>query len=214
MTIARDIITDAFRKIGVVAADEPMDADQAASGVRALNRYLGSLQNRGIEFYLDVTVDITLTTAASYPVTSTPKRIESARVLKDGVETVMLEIMRNDYDTLPVKDTEGFPTQFYYDRTQAGGVIYIWPLLAAPAGEILRMTVEAQVAQAVDINSNIVLPIEWEEAVVYGLADRLADDHDLPAERVRTRAEQELRMALSRDREGSIFFHEGYGAYP
>lgn len=37
MTTTRDIIERAHRKIGVVASDEPMTADQAQSGLDALN---------------------------------------------------------------------------------------------------------------------------------------------------------------------------------
>ena len=33
MTTARDIVERAFRKLGVVASDEPMTADQAANGI-------------------------------------------------------------------------------------------------------------------------------------------------------------------------------------
>ena len=40
MTTARDIIQQAYRKIGVVAADEAMTADQADNGLTALNNML------------------------------------------------------------------------------------------------------------------------------------------------------------------------------
>ena len=44
---ARAVITDALRKIRVVAQDEAMTADQAAIGLRALDRMLKSWQNHG-----------------------------------------------------------------------------------------------------------------------------------------------------------------------
>ena len=40
MTTARDIIEQAYRKIGIVAADEAMSADQAANGLNALNNMM------------------------------------------------------------------------------------------------------------------------------------------------------------------------------
>lgn len=37
MTTARDIVERAFRKLGIVASDEAMTADQADNGINALN---------------------------------------------------------------------------------------------------------------------------------------------------------------------------------
>lgn len=42
MTTTRDIIERAHRKIGVVASDEPMTADQAQNGLDALNMMMHS----------------------------------------------------------------------------------------------------------------------------------------------------------------------------
>lgn len=44
---ARTVVSDALRKIGVVAHDEAMTADQADIGLRALDRLLKSWQNHG-----------------------------------------------------------------------------------------------------------------------------------------------------------------------
>ena len=49
MATARDIVQRAFRKIGVVASDEPMTADQADSGLDALNMMMHALQLDGID---------------------------------------------------------------------------------------------------------------------------------------------------------------------
>ena len=38
MSTARDIVEAAFRKLGIVASDEAMTADQADNGINALNR--------------------------------------------------------------------------------------------------------------------------------------------------------------------------------
>jgi hypothetical protein len=37
MTTARDIVEAAYRKLGVVASDEPMTADQGENGINTLN---------------------------------------------------------------------------------------------------------------------------------------------------------------------------------
>lgn len=49
MTTARDIVERAFRKLGVVASDEPMTADQAANGIDALNMMMHGWLLDGID---------------------------------------------------------------------------------------------------------------------------------------------------------------------
>lgn len=49
MTTCRDIVQRAYRKIGVVASDEPMTADQGAIGMDALNMMLSGLALDGID---------------------------------------------------------------------------------------------------------------------------------------------------------------------
>lgn len=49
MTTARDIVERAFRKIGVVADDEPMTASQAENGVNTLNMMMHGWLLDGID---------------------------------------------------------------------------------------------------------------------------------------------------------------------
>jgi hypothetical protein len=48
MTTVRDIVERAYRKIGVVSADEAMQADAAASGLDAFNEMLSAWALHGI----------------------------------------------------------------------------------------------------------------------------------------------------------------------
>lgn len=211
--IAQDIITDALRKIGVAAIDEAMSADQAASGLRALNRLLHSMQNREPDLWLVSSDDVYLTNLAAQTMPSCqPRRIISARFVRNGIETPMQELSRQEYDALPVKTSTGQPTCWYYDRQKCDGTLYVWPLLASPNGELVRVTFERSVKDA-ELGKDIDAPREWEEAIVYGLAARLADDYGLNVPNVVARAERELDLVLSRDREGSMFFGDPDGRY-
>ncbi len=49
MATVRDIVQRAYRKIGVVATDEAMTADQAQVGVEALNMMMAALELEGID---------------------------------------------------------------------------------------------------------------------------------------------------------------------
>lgn len=55
MTTVRDVIERAYRKIGVVASDEPMTADQADAGADALNMMMHGWKLDGIDIaHVDV----------------------------------------------------------------------------------------------------------------------------------------------------------------
>ena len=62
MSTARDIVERAFRKIGVVASDEPMTADQAENGINALNMMMNGFVLDGIDVgHTDLTLGDTFT---------------------------------------------------------------------------------------------------------------------------------------------------------
>ena len=205
--IAGDVIEDALRKIGVVAQDEPATADQSVSGLRAFNRFLRSLQNRMPDLFLVTQDDIALSNLADHSFCGA-RKINSARLVRSGVELPMQELTRAEYDDLPVKTSTGTPTTWYYDRQRCDGTLYVWPVLATPAGELVRVTYEREIKVAADVGATVDMPDEWEEALVYGLGARLADDYGVNVPGVTARAEEELRLVLSRDREGSVFFHD------
>lgn len=48
MATARDLVEGAFRKIGVMAEDEALTADQAAHGVNVLNRMVSGWELQGV----------------------------------------------------------------------------------------------------------------------------------------------------------------------
>jgi hypothetical protein len=57
MPTMQDIVSRAYRKLGVVAEDEPMTADQGESGITALNMMIHQWKLRGIAItYSDLTL--------------------------------------------------------------------------------------------------------------------------------------------------------------
>lgn len=202
----RDLITDAYRKIGVVAQDEPMDADTAQAGMRALDRLLKSWQNHGYQLWATASQSIVLTTAAAQVLSPVrPLRIYSARLVQTGGnELPMCELTRSEYDRLPNKTTTGTPTQFYYDRQRESALFYVWPL--DTTGRTVNITYEREMEDQTDLEGTPDVPGEWWDALVYGLAARLADDFARNKPMVVQRAERELDLALSMDREGSVYF--------
>lgn len=205
---ARDFITDAYRKINVVAQDETMDADQADVGLRALDRLLKSWQNRGYLLWSVASQTLTLVEGAAQTLDPVrPLRILSARFQQSSSELPMTEMTRDEYDYLPVKNVVGTPTQFYYDRQRESAVFYIWP--TSNTGGVINITFEREVEDQTSLDAAPDVPGEWWEALVYSLAARLADNYSRDAPYVRQRAEEELRLALASDREGSVYMGDG-----
>jgi hypothetical protein len=203
----RDIVTDALRKIGVVAEGEPPNADQIAAGMRALNRMLKGWQNRGYNLWTVAQMTVALTTAPTVTLDpARPVQVLAARLRRSGIDTPMQELTRQEYDALPLKSATGLPTSWYYNRQREVANFRIWPLLAVANGEEIVITYQREIEDVTDANAEIDVPGEWWDAVVYGLASRLADDYARPADRVTMRAEEELRLALAFDREGSVYF--------
>jgi len=208
MTTVRDAIEDAYRLAGVVAEDEAMTADQAATGERALQRMLSSWQARGYNLFQYTRASVAATTSATYTLAFMPHRILNIRFKRDGIETPMEEITRNEYDSLPVKTSRGLPTTWYLDRQRDSATVYVWPLLAAASGETLEISYERPTAEIVTLNDDLDLPDEWEEAAIYNLAVRLGHKNiPVPLDVVRT-AREMLELALADDREGSVYFHD------
>ena len=209
MTTTRTLITDALRKIGVAAHDEAPDADMIVNGLRAFNRFARALQNRGANLWAYSSLSLPCAAAASQTLAVRPLEILSCRFARDGIETTMQPMTREEYDRLPVKTATGTPTTYYFDRQRATVRLLVWPVLALAAGETLEISYVREFTAA-DLDDAPDIPAEFEDAVIYGLAARLADDYMVAAPGVIARAEEELRLALAYDREGSIFFAGPY----
>jgi hypothetical protein len=69
------------------------------------------------------------------------------------------------------------------------------------------------VSDAVDTDSIITVPDAWAEAVMYGLAVRLAENHGASVPQIESRAEQAFRRADEGYRDGSVYWfteEDGY----
>lgn len=209
----RDIITDALLDIEVGNIGTAANAQLTAHAVRHLNRVMKGWQLRDdAPSFLKTRQTLTLTTAASYSLNpERPVRILSARLKRSGIETPMFRMSRDEYDELPQKLSTGLPTQFYYDRQKEDALFYVWPVLAASAGETVEITYEREF-EDVDINDNIDLPGEWWDVAVLQLASRLVHAYGSEAAKasVPARAEMMLNMALGAATDGeSVYFTNG-----
>lgn len=143
-----------------------------------------------------------------------PQRIISAyrRDINDNDTPIDL-IARGDYAELSGKTTRGKPIQAFYDPQLTNGTLYTWPT-ADLATDVIRFWYSRPIEDFDDAANNPDFPIEWGEALIYGLADRLASVYQCPLQLrqwIKGEAQSKYEEALSYDTEpASVFFQPDF----
>lgn len=176
---ALSLIEDARAELGINADEETLETYELDRGLRLLNGMLKSWQAEGIMVWAltDGTITLTggqraYTFGSGGDETVIPFEITDCFITRDSNDLPMFRLSRNEYDDLPNKDNEGYPTQFYYDRQRSGGTLYVWPCPDDTAGT-LTYTYQRIVMDMDTSTDNFDLPQEWLEAIRYGLAKRM-----------------------------------------
>ena len=164
-----------------------------------------------------VTVTAALTSAAAsgntvYTYTTlmdTPTRVISARRRsKDGNEVPVSVLSREDYMQLANKTNKGKIVQVFYDRS-GSGKLSVWPT-ADVVSDMLNLTVERPIDDFDAATDNPDFPVEWFEALSYGLAARVATKYGVNIQErtfLKMEAERYKADILAWDNEDtSVFF--------
>jgi hypothetical protein len=139
-----------------------------------------------------------------------PQRIISAyRRDIDNSDTPITLIARGDYADLSNKTSQGKTIQAFYDPQLTNGVLYTWPTPDL-ATDVIRFWYSRILEDFDAAANNPDFPIEWGEALIYGLAERLAAVYQIPLERrkfLKLEAREKLDEAVGYDVEPvSVFF--------
>lgn len=146
-----------------------------------------------------------------------PLEIREARIRDvSGSEVTLTQLSRDEYMSLPLKSSEGKTVYFYYDSQMTNAVLYLWPVNTVVSDRV-KFTVRAPVETFVNPADEPHFPMEWFDALHYGLAVRLAPSYKVPANdfaRLEKLASITLEDADGFDREQgtSVFFsYQSYG---
>jgi len=204
---AVEIVEEARKKIGIHSAEEPLSANEKQSGLNSLNIMLKAWQIEGVSTHhitegthtlVQGDKDITFfTSGVGGDVTLEPVEMLDVRITRNGIDTQMTEISREEYYALPNKNTEGFPSLWFYDMGRGGGTLYIWPAPDANLGT-LGFTYVDPIDDMDDNQHDLDLPQAWFEAVIYGLADRLSEEHGIINTPLGQRVTQRARETLEK----------------
>ncbi len=178
LTVA-ELVTEARGLLGIQASEEPLQAHELTQGIRALNMMLKAWQADGVKTwtltegsFALVQGDVDYVIGAGGSFTTVPLEITDMRITRNSQDLPMNRMSREEYFSLPVKDSEGYPTQYFYDYQREGGTFYVWP---APDGtaSTIKFTYRRLMMDAGDGTNTVDAPAHWAEALAYNLAKRL-----------------------------------------
>jgi len=184
---AKEIITSAMKKIGALGPGEAPEAHEIADGLSALNRMLNLWSAKRLMVYVTTQDSHALTEGtASYTIgsgatiaTTRPMKILSGFVRdSNGVDTPLNIRSIEDYNGFAQKTLTGPPEVLAYRPGYTTGTIYLYP--APGSGYTLYIESHKPLGELATATTEFTFPGEYEEAVIYNLAVRLAADYGRP----------------------------------
>ncbi len=134
-----------------------------------------------------------------------PLRIEAARRLRlgDNSEIELNKWARQQYFAQTNKNSKGTPTNFYYTPQLGNGEIFIWQT-ADSVNQLLKFTFQRSIEDFDTSADTLDFPIEWADALVWGLAARIGFEYQAPLQKmqlIKQNADQFLDDMLGWDEE-------------
>jgi hypothetical protein len=202
---ATDAVTQAMNDLGVLGIGKEPKSAELEAGIFRLNAMLKSWQAEGVNLWREDDRTITITAdTASVALDDDIRQVFGARLIGD-YERILTQWEREDYLSLPVKDSSGDPTVFYVSRQRDNLTAYFWPV--PTANSTVKLDCERIVNTIEDGSDTIDVPDAWNETVVAGLAARLAPlfGAGARAQDIKERAASLYARLLDDDRPQSVF---------
>lgn len=185
MTTALTLITDALIEIGAHDLGQSVPAEDAALGLRYLNRIMERWSNSPAMFPVLPEISIPMTGAASYTIGPTgdvvsarPLRVDRATFFSGGVEYGVNVLSRAEWDAISVKDVAGGPVSgIWFDAANTNARVYVYP--KASEGT-LKLDAPTLLGTFASTSSALDLPAGYESAIVLTLASDLAGAFQRP----------------------------------
>lgn len=187
----RDLLTECFEDLGIIAAGEVLSATDAANGLKKLTRLLDNWNAERRAVYATRLTSYTIVpstqpstigpTGATFTATQRPVSIDGANlVLNDVTPSIRMPInIRDDdwYRALTVPGlTSTVPTDLYYSAEWPLGQIYLWPVPTVAYGLELQMRI---VLADLALDDDVSLPPGYLDAVTLTLGEMLAPSYGL-----------------------------------
>lgn len=183
MTTARDLIKGALRKINAIGKGAPLDNDEAQDALSVLNQMLASWSAEGGMVFNETSETFNLTSGDGiYTIgasgnfnTSRPNRIVSAFVSLNGIDTPLVFLTKDQYDSIEIKTEQGDPRYIYYDGNYPLGTIYLNPV---PVGGTITINTVKPLSSFSTLDAAFSMPGEYQMAIEFNLAVLMAPEYE------------------------------------
>ena len=178
-----DICTEAIERCGIDPAS--LTARHVTSARRSLDLLFSEWSNKGPHLWAIDQQSVTLTQGtAAYETPVGTIAILDMVLRRDNVDTPIFPMMRDEYLAIPNKTTEGIVSRYWFERisnnpttvptvTLGTPKIHFWNTPENSTDQIVYFRMRS--LQDVGAGSNTPdIPPRWQEAVVAGLAKKLA----------------------------------------
>ena len=196
-----EVILHAYRRIGINRTD--VDQDKLFDARMELNLLGSDWANQGPNLWTVDQQTIALSVGqVSTPIDPATVNILDAWMTVAGQDRILTSISRSDYVGYPNKAQVGPPTSYWFDRLSAPTVTF-WPVPdQAYAFNFFRFRQIADAALPGGQTPDI--PYRWIDALIWGLAERLAFIHapdKLPV--IAAKSQQVYTRAAEQDTENA-----------
>ncbi len=193
MTTANDIITLALKSAGVLGVGQTALAEDANDALTFLNMMIAQWQAKRLMIYHLVDLSkqstgsqvYTIGPSGDFIVAERPTGIESSFIRQQGNGTPVdlpINILqsREDYNRIASKSIGSVASCLWYDPAFPTGNLYFWPV---PSSQYeLHITVKETLGKFSSLTTIFNLPSEYQEAIHYNLAIRLAVHYSRPSD--------------------------------
>ena len=185
-TLNKDqVIAAALRKLTVLPSGVSPSVTQIADATVALNAMLKGYQTDGMplwaikEYSFVTTANVSDYLIGVGQTLNTPMPLKLLQAYRSGTgfsKVPMNVYAKYDYNLLPLNNSEGTPVNLAYQPFSTYGTLSIWPLPMDDSNTI-GIRYQRPFEDMVSASDDFDFPSYWMEAIIYGLAVRLAPEY-------------------------------------
>ena len=187
------ICAAALRKIGAIALGQTASTTEITNASEALNNLTAEFQTLGMPLWARKDSSITMTATSTYTIgvgqttnIPFPLKILQAWTVPTAGGSVQ-ELWPNAIDVfnrLPTSGATGIPSQYNYQPFINYGVLRVWPVPDSTTitDRTLHISYLYPFEGFTAAADTPYFPREWNNALIYGLADLLAPEYGVPLE--------------------------------
>jgi|SRR5271167_737084 len=219
------LVQAAFRLIGQFNDDTPPPQTDLSNAAQALNLMIKFWMSKNYPLWCVTDLSFTCQQGVtSYQIGpgSATVGLQAYRVLRIPMARIqyannagsfplqvpLIQLSRQEYDQMGQKTAQGTPNSYYYDPQLNNGVLYLY-LTPDVNPDIVILTCQRPLADVINSTDNFDFPIEWLNALKWGLAEQLLPEYFVPeaiAARVERNANRYLEDMLNWDQEEAPTF--------